>query len=542
MNEQPRERLPLRGDISVRSRWTAFAIIAAGATVVAGLLKTLAGFDWGVFGFGWTGAVGLGLFLALYLGRPTPARRWAAFGVIGLVGVIAALWLIVGAGLPELKVVLYGLVPFLLVMLGAVVFVRRRVAPHRVVQIIAFVLLNGFILAYLQGTVIYQGFFKYTLQPILNCYGGPLAVFACPLGSLQQIIGIHALPWLPLGVFLVVGAFVGRAACGWVCPFGLWQDLLNKIRIGQRAGRKRWLSFAVVAAVAGVVALLLVLLLRLSWWRVLLLGWLPFVLLVLYVVQRGKLDIPARAWVGGVIAALGLGVLIWFRLGPQFGVVAVAVGMLLLGLTGRWLGAGLAAATALLVGWLGGTTPLFFGLSGGALGLVLAGVALVLVLVLDVVLRLNMPSTWLKFGYLVVVAGVAAWFTAEPWFCKLCPQGTLGAGIPLVLWDPVNSLRGLVGWLYWVKIAILLLAVVAAISIKRPFCRLVCPIGAIYGLTNKVSLLRLRLEKSGCIDCSRCQRVCPMDIEPYREPNQTECIRCFECAWACPKSSLRPGV
>ncbi len=527
----------LRGDFSPKTRWSAFAIITAGATVVAVLLKVLGRFDWGVFAFGWTGAVGLALFLALFLGRPTAARRWAAFGVISLVGVIAALWLVIGPGLSASKVLLFGLLPFILVMLSVVLLVRRRIAPHRVVQVIAFVLLNGFILAYLQRTVIYQGIFKYTLQPILNCYGGPMAVFACPLGSMQQIIGIRAFPWLPLGVFVVVGAFFGRAACGWVCPFGMYQDLLNKVKLGS----KRWVSFAVIAAIAAAVAVALVLVVPLPWWQVLLYGWLPFVLVVLYFALRGKTDIPTHLRPGAVLAALGLGALAWFRLAPDFGVVAAAGGMLAVTLAGRWLGGALVAAAALLIGWLGGSGQLL-GLSGIALGLAAAAAAVTLVAALDFALRARLPANWLKFGFLVVVAGVAAWFTAEPWFCKLCPHGTLGAGIPLVLWDPVNALRGLVGWLYWVKVGILLLIVAAAVSARRPFCRLVCPIGAIYSVLNKASLLKLKFDKSTCIDCGRCKRVCPMNIDPVASANQLECIRCFECAWTCPKSSLRPGV
>ncbi|MEO0108353.1 MAG: 4Fe-4S binding protein, partial [candidate division WOR-3 bacterium] len=124
--------------------------------------------------------------------------------------------------------------------------------------------------------------------------------------------------------------------------------------------------------------------------------------------------------------------------------------------------------------------------------------------------------------------------TGEPWFCKLCPQGTLGAGIPLVLWDPLGGLRDMVGWLYWVKISILLLVLLAAISIKRPFCRLICPIGAIYSLFNKISLLHLTVGE-GCSTCRVCAKVCPMDIEVHRDPNQGECIRCLEC-----RSNCRP--
>jgi polyferredoxin len=90
-----------------------------------------------------------------------------------------------------------------------------------------------------------------------------------------------------------------------------------------------------------------------------------------------------------------------------------------------------------------------------------------------------------------------------------------------------------------VKIGLLLFFIVAAIAIKRPFCRVICPIGAVYSLFNKGSLTHLKLEQSTCITCGLCRKVCPMDIDPQQSQNQLECIRCGECVSACPKSCLK---
>jgi Pyruvate/2-oxoacid:ferredoxin oxidoreductase delta subunit len=453
-----------------------------------------------------------------------------------------------GQGLPFGRVVLFGWAPFALIMLGAVVFVRRRVAPYRVVQIASAVLLNAYIAAYLQNKILYQGFLKYMPQPILNCYGGPLAVFACPIGSAQQMVGMKLLPWLPLGVFIIVGAFVGRAACGWICPFGMWQDLLYKIKVGAKAKNTRWATFAVIALVGALIGAALVLFLKLPPLRVFLYAWLPFNLLVLAVAIRGKLDLPRRMWPGGFLAAVGLAAVVWFKFEVGYAVAFGFLALVLLGLTGRWFAAAFAAVAGFLLGWCGSATVGTNGnaafhvgpLSGLPLGLALAVAGFGLVVILDVVIKLSLPSNFLKFGILLLVAGLASYFTAEPWFCKLCPQGTFGAGIPLVLWDPVHALRNLVGWLYWVKIGILLAFIVAAIAIKRPFCSVICPIGAVYSLFNKGSLMHLTFPgKDGCSDCGICRKVCPMDIDPHQSQNQLECIRCNECASACPKSGLK---
>ncbi|MFO7674974.1 MAG: 4Fe-4S binding protein [bacterium] len=523
-----------------RVRWTWFFVIAGLSTLVIAALVAFAGFNWWrVLAFGWLPLVLVELFAALYAGRPEDRRRWPAFGAIVAAGLLVSAWLAFFEGIAPARVLLFATLPFIALMLVVTLFVRRRVAPFRVVQVISAVVLNAYILAYLQDKILYQGFFKHIPQPILNCYGGPLAVFACPIGSTQQMIGMRTIPWLALGAFIVVGALVGRAACAWICPFGLWQDLLQKVPVGRRAKAKKWLSFGVIAGVAAVAGFLLVALLKLAWWQVLLFGWLPFAGALLAVALTGKFDVPRRLWVGSFLVAVGIGALTWLRFGAGFGVVAGFAGILVLGLSGGWVAAAIAVPAAFLLGWLGPAEFAIGPLSGFGLGIALAAAAGLVILLLDRLAKVSLPSTTAKYAVLLLVAGLASYLTIEPWFCKLCPQGTLGAGIPLVLWDPVNALRGLVGWLYWVKVGFLLLVVVAAIGIKRPFCRLVCPIGAVYALFNKVSLLRMEVVSDRCTSCTLCQRVCPMNISAYQDPNQAECIRCFECVWNCKPSGLR---
>lgn len=67
--------------------------------------------------------------------------------------------------------------------------------------------------------------------PGLNCYSCPGAVGACPIGSLQNSLSgmSFRFPYYVLGLLIFFGAFLGRAVCGFLCPFGLLQDLINKI-------------------------------------------------------------------------------------------------------------------------------------------------------------------------------------------------------------------------------------------------------------------------------------------------------------------------
>lgn len=128
----------------------------------------------------------------------------------------------------------------------------------------------------------------------------------------------------------------------------------------------------------------------------------------------------------------------------------------------------------------------------------------------------------------------------DPYFCKyICPSGMLFAGIPLV---SVNAqLQALVGWLFgWKGFLLLVFLILATIS-PRPFCRYVCPLGAIYGFFNKVSAYRVHFEPSTCISCHRCTNQCPMAVPVPHHANVAECIRCGECAAVCPTNSLKVG-
>lgn len=126
----------------------------------------------------------------------------------------------------------------------------------------------------------------------------------------------------------------------------------------------------------------------------------------------------------------------------------------------------------------------------------------------------------------------------DPWFCKyICPVGTLEAGIPLVILNP--ELQSAVGWQYVWKIAILVLILVASVIIYRPFCRYLCPLGAIYGFFNRFAIYRYHIDTEKCVECGACQSACKLDIPVWKKPNSVDCIRCGECSHACPTGAIK---
>ena len=129
----------------------------------------------------------------------------------------------------------------------------------------------------------------------------------------------------------------------------------------------------------------------------------------------------------------------------------------------------------------------------------------------------------------------------SPWYCKLvCPVGTLEAALPLLALDA--SLRSAAGWLFVWKLLVLAGTMLTSVFVYRPFCRFVCPLGAIYGLFNRFSWVQLSCDKGTCISCGRCARVCRMGVDPSRDPTSPECIRCGDCVQVCPVDALRLGL
>ena len=160
--------------------------------------------------------------------------------------------------------------------------------------------------------------------------------------------------------------------------------------------------------------------------------------------------------------------------------------------------------------------------------------------------QLPKPFTYIKYVLLVIFVLMLPallndqYGIGSPTFCKyICPAGTLEGGIPILMTHP--ELRKEPGGIFSLKMAILVLTIVGCIVCCRFFCKVMCPLGAIYGICNKVSICHVHVEQTKCISCGLCHIICPMDVDPSKNPKSAECIRCGKCASACPKHIIHVG-
>lgn len=91
-------------------------------------------------------------------------------------------------------------------------------------------LFNANLKGFVTGSI-YKGNSKMMCVPGLNCYSCPGAIGACPLGSLQGSFSAgHSTIYYVCGILLLYGILFGRMICGWLCPFGLVQELVYKLK------------------------------------------------------------------------------------------------------------------------------------------------------------------------------------------------------------------------------------------------------------------------------------------------------------------------
>lgn len=84
-------------------------------------------------------------------------------------------------------------------------------------------------------------------------------------------------------------------------------------------------------------------------------------------------------------------------------------------------------------------------------------------------------------------------------------------------------------------LVILSVLLLASVALRNPFCRYLCPYGALLGLFAMLSPLRVTRDSVRCVSCGVCSQVCPSYIDVMHKVSvaSPECIGCWRCISLC---------
>lgn len=129
---------------------------------------------------------------------------------------------------------------------------KQRKSGRWKIQLAAALASNPFLPNFFKGKL-YRGSLKSVCVPGLNCYSCPAAAGSCPIGSLQAVIGSpkYHLSYYIVGILIFLGVLLGRVVCGFLCPFGWFQELLHKIPTKKFSTKPlrflTWLKYVILA-------------------------------------------------------------------------------------------------------------------------------------------------------------------------------------------------------------------------------------------------------------------------------------------------------
>ncbi|OYT46462.1 hypothetical protein B6U90_00960 [Thermoplasmatales archaeon ex4484_6] len=355
------------------------------------------------------------------------------------------------------------------------------------------------------------------IYPFFFCPASPAACGGCPIwviehGTIEISAGFtngYLMILYLIGFFLLIGLLVGRSFCGWACPVGTLQDLFSFLSRKLKTTRS-------ILILSGVSALMLIsgaaiptllanmgvdLLYYMFMGYVGALGSFLLALSGILFIKRSRNLVPSFVF-------LGIGTLFWITV-----------------FVSRYLNWDRAPTSSIeLMG--------LFGLMFHVIGLV-GIIRSIMGERLRPVRNMRGWDKWarlIKVGLLILIAPTS-WYFDTLLFTDFDPIGGITATIPELLLNPT-------GWaanqFFWYKAVFVIGVLVLAALVDRGWCRYLCPIGAMYGPANKISLSDIEFKEDRCIHCQKCILACPMGINPKENKKDPECIRCGRCVEVCP--------
>lgn len=323
--------------------------------------------------------------------------------------------------------------------------------------------------------------------PWYICWSDPLAIAACPLGTIQHFTGSGHFTYFTIGLLGLIGVLIGRMTCGWSCPMGFLQEMIYK--------SKRYGNY-IVGGIIFVTTLFL------AWFT-------PFMAMLQsktgsdaglkFLLDSG--DMNGFVMWSAIYLVVAVFLSIWFflpvkkySLPNNFSTFA------------RWF---------------------FF---------------IVPFIIFPYITRfdaLGNPTLlgevwWCK---ICPIGTITAGFPQM--YLQLVPQGAFPIfGLTSTAFIGISTYQGIFGEariMYFIKWVLTSGLVFMMVGTKRPFCKAICPLGTMFTITNWFSAAKIKVDQANCrgSSCNWCLKHCPMDIAIYDPTSQWHCIRCLDCL-GCP--------
>ena len=155
----------------------------------------------------------------------------------------------------------------------------------------------------------------------------------------------------------------------------------------------------------------------------------------------------------------------------------------------------------------------------------------------DLVAKISRPkyelpawTGYMRYAVLVGLVFAVPWWFGENhplFFCRVCPAGALEVAVPTAIQAKLAGQPIL--WPAALKMGVTLAVLGLMFFFRRPWCKMLCPLGAIFGLFNRFSMLSVRFFPVRCHQCGLCAERCVYGVASSVRADDPGCIRCLDC-------------